>query len=519
MNLRCALVHGSETWKQVLLQCGIPSIEGHRTSIDIAGASVIVVDGRLSTEDAKAVLAFLEHGGSVIGYAGNLAPAIGMSTRKAYVRYLVDERADRWCDLLDLDSDCQIPREANMLKTDQGTPAVFAGDLGGGHVVLLPFDLRAMWERLSYRYRNFPSRCDRQPFELVSTVNRAECTYLIGKAIEFLHHSCNVPHVRLWPFPGGAPSVLGLRLDTDKGRREDITAFAKCSDELHVPFTWFVDTGSHEGFLEVFSELPGQEIGIHCDRHVLYESVDDYRTDIRLARAKLARHNIHPVGYAAPFGEWTEELGVAIDDSRLLYSSEFSLGYDGFPFLYRTNSRQYVTPQVPVHPISTGALRRAGYTAERMVRYYASVVGRKICREEPVFLLDHPVHRNHEVMREVLREGLRRGAVPVRMGGYLEWWRRRATVLRHLSLSWEAGALTSCIDEVADPESSMRLRITTPAGSSMQPIGGTVAIHAGSRRSSPDAVPDLDDLRRAREFDLRTSFGVAFIRVLRRFKS
>jgi hypothetical protein len=154
-----------------------------------------------------------------------------------------------------------------------------------------------------------------------------------------------------------------------------------------------------------------------------------------------------------------------------------------------------------------------------MVRYYTSVVARKIGREEPVFLLDHPVHRNHEVMQEVIREGLRHGAVPVRIGEYLEWWRKRATVLRHLSLSWEAGALTSCVDDAADTGSTMRLRITTPAGSSMQPIGGTVPIHAGARRSIPDAVPDLDDLRRAREFDLRTSFGVAFIRVLRRFKS
>ena len=92
-------------------------------------------------------------------------------------------------------------------------------------------------------------------------------------------------------------------------------------------------------------------------------------------------------------------------------------------------------------------------------------------------------------------------------------------MLRHLSLIWEGGALTSCVDDAAEPESTMRLRITTPAGSSMQPIGGTVPIHAGSKRSGSDVMPDLDDLRRAREFDLRTSFGVAFIRVLRRFKS
>jgi peptidoglycan/xylan/chitin deacetylase (PgdA/CDA1 family) len=325
--------------------------------------------------------------------------------------------------------------------------------------------------------------------------------------------------VRLWPFPGEAPNVFGLRLDTDACSKEDIRRFADCSRALRVPFTWFVDTGSHDGFLDAFAEMKDQEVGIHCYRHVLYNSVDDYRTDIRLARAKLVQHDILPVGYAAPFGEWSEELGVAIDDSRLLYSSEFSLGYDGFPFLYRTNSKQYATPQVPVHPVSTGALRRAGYTRERMVRYYASVLRRRIGREEPLFLFDHPVHKNHEVMQEVITDALSHGAVPMRMGEYLEWWRRREAVLRHLSLSWEGGALTSQVDNTVGSEPTMLLKITTPAGGSLQPIGGTVRLHAGSKHSAQNFVPDLDDLRRAREFDLRTAFGVAFIRALRRLKS
>lgn len=520
MNLRCALVHGSETWKQVLQQCGLPSTEGHRAALDASRASVVVVDGRLSTEDEQQVRDFLAHGGGVIGYAGNVAPAIGMSTRPEYVRYLVDDREDRWCDLLDLDTPCLIPREANMLRTDKGSPAVFAGEVaGGGRAVLLPFDLRAMWERLSHRYRMFPSRFDRQPFELVSTVTRADLTYLLGRAMEFLHHSRNLPHVRLWPFPAQARSVVALRLDTDQSTRADIAAYAQCSRACHVPFTWFVDTGSHVGFLDVFAELDGQEIGIHCHRHVRYKSVDDYRADIRLARTELSRYHVRPVGYAAPFGEWSAELGEAIDDSHLLYSSEFSLGYDGFPFLYRTNSRQYATPQVPVHPMSTGALRRAGYTQERMVRYYAAVVMRRIDRGEPIVLLDHPVHRNHDVMGEALRDALERGAVPVTMGEYLAWWRKREAVLQHLSLRWEGGSLTSRVEDPAVPDPTVLLHITTPAGESMQPIGGSALLHAGARRSAPEFVPALDDLRRSREFDLQTAFGVAFNRALRRLKS
>ncbi|MGA9119174.1 MAG: hypothetical protein WB699_07380, partial [Bacteroidota bacterium] len=194
MNLRCALISGADTWKQILVQCGIPAVEAHRTSLERTWASVLVVDGRLSYADGELVRQFLAAGGGVIGATKDLSSAVGMRYRREYVRYLIDDQQNPWCDLLDVESHCSLPREANRVYTDQGVPSVFAGEWGGGYLVLLPFDLQAVWERLITRYRQFPARFDRLPYERVSAIGRAEISHLIGKAIEFLHHRRGIPY-------------------------------------------------------------------------------------------------------------------------------------------------------------------------------------------------------------------------------------------------------------------------------------------------------------------------------------
>jgi len=518
MRLQCAQVYGSEAWRQVLLQCGVPMTVGHGAGIGASHASVLIVDGRLSKEDGEEVHEYLLRGGAVIGSASDLAPAIGMTVRRAYVRYLIDDRDVRWCDLLDLETHCDIPREANILRTEQGVASVFAGAIGGGWAVLLPFDLQHVWEQYARSYRQFPSRYDRLPFELVSSVPRADLTMLVGKALEFLHHRQGLPYARLWPFPGGAPSVFGVRLDTDKANRTEIDDYVNCSRTTGVPFTWFVDTGSHAGFLDCFVAMGDQEIGVHCQRHVVYRSVDDFRTDIRLARTRLQRIGLQPTAYAAPFGEWSTELGEAIDDSQLAYSSEFTLGYDGLPFVYRTRFKGYLTPQIPVHPVSTGALRRAGYTRDRMVSYYSSVLRRKLARQEPCLLFDHPVHRNHEVVKNVVINARAHGVLPMRLGDYARWWQTRNAVLDALSLDWDHGTLTSSCPDPGVIDPSVFLRVTTPTGSSLQPIGSRFTVGNLGERQQVDDAFSLDDIRRSREFDLRTAFGIATMMLQRRLR-
>ncbi|MGA9121382.1 MAG: hypothetical protein WB699_18590, partial [Bacteroidota bacterium] len=432
---------------------------------------------------------------------------------REYVRYLIDDQQNPWCDLLDVESHCSLPREANRVYTDQGVPSVFAGEWGGGYLVLLPFDLQAVWERLITRYRQFPARFDRLPYERVSAIGRAEISHLIGKAIEFLHHRRGIPYARVWPFPGLAPSTFAVRLDTDRATRRQIEAFARCSKDTGVPFSWFVDTGSHRHFLDAFSTIPGQEFGIHCHRHVVYRSVDDYRTDIRLARTHLGRVGITPVGYAAPYGEWTMQLGEAIDDSRIAYSSEFGLGYDGFPFTFRTGTKRFSTPQIPVHPVSTGALRRSGYTADRMVKYFTALLRRNVAREEPVFLLDHPIHENQDVIRQVVDEATRLNLVPTKLSDFAAWWQKREKVLRELSIDWDGNSVTSSSATENNP--SFMLKVTTPGTALMQPVGASrdSAIPATSYL---DTSRSVDDLRRSRQFDLRTEIGVATTKALRR---
>jgi peptidoglycan/xylan/chitin deacetylase (PgdA/CDA1 family) len=513
MNLRCALICGSDAWREVLVQCGIPAVETLRSALDPAWASVLVVDGRLSRQDAGLVRRFLALGGAVIGASGHLSPVIGMGCRREFVRYLLDERDNPWCDLLDLESDCSLAREANRITTDAGVPAVFAGAWGGGYAVLLPFDLQTVWERTDARYRQFPARFDRLPYERVAAVGRAEISRLVTNALAFLHHRRGLPFVHLWPFPDGAPSVFAVRLDTDRASRPQIETFARTSREAGVPFTWFVDAGSQSDFIGVFGSLQDQEIGIHCYRHTVFRSVDDYRIDIRLARTLLGNVGIAPVGYAAPYGVWSEALGEAVDDSRLSYASEFGLGFDGFPFLFRSGTKRFTTPQVPVHPVSTGALRRSGYTPARMVQYYSGVLRRNVAARQPVILLDHPVHGQQEVVEEITRQARESRLLPVTMGGFASWWRQRREVLENIAFRWDGSAVATSGSDGVPP--SFVVAESTPEDTRLVRLDAAHPVQSPLTERLSDGR-SLDDLRRSREFDLRTAIGVGSTVTLRR---
>ncbi|HEX9005645.1 MAG TPA: polysaccharide deacetylase family protein, partial [Bacteroidota bacterium] len=367
-------------------------------------------------------------------------------------------------------------------------------------------DPRDLWQQGSARTRLFPSRYERAPYELVAAAGRADLLRLIHCALEYLHHLRALPYARLWPFPDAVPSVLAFRLDTDRASRSRIDAFAQLSSDLGIPFTWFIDTASHDGWLERFAAMQGQEIGVHCYRHRSFTAPEGYITDIHEARRRLNAVGLAVEAYAAPFGIWNPALGEALEGLEVPYSSEFGIGYDTLPFYPEIPGRRYSTLQVPVHPISPGALRRVGYSPGKMEAYYADLLVRKIARAQPLFLYDHPIHGYAELGRTVLAEALRAGARPVTLGGFARWWRRRAAVLH--------------VGDKAIAADGLSLHLSTPGGESFVPLvpreGQSPAPQGEGPTRSRALFHAPEGIRDTREFDLRTTIGAAFQAMSRR---
>ena len=54
--------------------------------------------------------------------------------------------------------------------------------------------------------------------------------------------------------------------------------------------------------------------------------------NLERAHRILCSSGFEPVGFAAPHGRWRASLDEQLEDLGYLYSSDFQIGYDDFPF-------------------------------------------------------------------------------------------------------------------------------------------------------------------------------------------
>jgi hypothetical protein len=244
------------------------------------------------------------------------------------------------------------------------------------------------------------------------------------RCLELLQHRRGLPFVRLWNFPNGARSLFCLRIDTDNGSEEQLKELSQVVHRNGISATWFIDAKSHAKSIKSVAELHEQEFGIHCFTHETFPDYERNVQNIRKAQAVLRETKFRLHGFAAPFGTWNNELGRAIVDCGFEYSSEFSYDYDNLPSVPQLQGGEGAL-QIPIHPICIGSLKRHSYNSEQMIRYFASVVERKIAVREPIIFYHHPRDMHLNVLEWLFQE-MRYEKVPVRtMGEYASWWKMR----------------------------------------------------------------------------------------------
>jgi hypothetical protein len=132
----------------------------------------------------------------------------------------------------------------------------------------------------------------------------------------------------------------------------------------------------------------------HGHFHVLYRDPDANRRNLERAHELLVAAGIHPVGFAAPHGRWNAGLDTVLTDLGYLYSSDFQLGYDDFPFFPWRGDRFSTVLQVPIHPVCEGLFLEAGARSGRVIaEHLTAVVRARIDAGEPAFVYGHPERR------------------------------------------------------------------------------------------------------------------------------
>jgi hypothetical protein len=519
MNVRIGLTAHSPAWEQLLEQEGATY-----EPVDLqAGCSpdafsVVVVTRPLPESLTGPLREYLKGGGAVIGSAAFLGSLGGGEPRKEKLRYIRAEPGDRFASmgLLDVDADCWILREANALRTQDNTFALFAGPWQGGFAVILPFDAGQLVMDDRAASRNFTFSMDRLPAERVSAVGKGALRQLLHAAFEFLHHERDLPYVHRWHFPDGRRNVFAFRIDTDGAPQQDVEDLYGLAREHDVPLTWFLDVGAHEAWLRRFSGMVGQEIGVHCYEHEVLARADVARRNLLRARHAMERVGLRAKGFAAPFGVWSTELARVMDEMGFLYSSEFSFAYDTLPLYPGISGRNVDTLQVPIHPICIGTMVRVGYSRPAMMRYFAGVVARKLQLGEPLFFYHHPAHRRHDVVLDLFHRIKSSGIDALTLGEYAGWWKLRELWKPQITSDQNAIHVGDAVP--AAGAERVWLALSCAGGRyALVPPSPTIPLADVQWEERPPAsVPA--DLQGTREFDPRGLLGHVFSTLSRKFR-
>ncbi len=520
MRLRAALIGPSFGWEQLLLQEGFPFAVADLDREDLAEEySLAVVHRPLSRREHEAVSEYLARGGALLGDAASCRGIARMGVREEFIEYLVGDGSPpfRSLALADIGLPGAIAGESVTVRTQLNSFAVFAGPLGKGWAVLLPFaaDL-ALMDRRAHP-KSFYAPFDRLPSENVSTVGKGEVRHLVRESLAFLHASRGIPYAHLWYFPGDARNVFAFRVDSDAATRRDVDRLYELSRKHDVPFTWFLDVKSHESWLQHFAAMTGQEFGVHCYDHRVSGDHAVNAANFGKAKAMMEAVGFQTEGFAAPFGLWNRGLSAATKELGFRYSSEFSYAYDTLPFSPVFPFEDPGVPQIPVHPICPGSLRQVGCADKKMPQYFSVVASWKFSRREPLFFYHHPGHESWETVESILSLAALPGIRATTLGAFARWWEQRAVL--HPIIRDDKGWLI--VDRGSSgqmAESDVMVRVVSPEGKeAIVSPGERLDLELVSWQEPPAFSPP-GDLRRIREFDPRRMLGDLYNSMTRRMR-
>jgi hypothetical protein len=488
MHLKIGILGEQDGWKLLLQQIGIPHVVVTNTLLPDEFSAAVVSDD-INDRESEMLRQYLTLGGAVLCSAKVYARIRQTTVQSMNVDYLypTNDSPFRSVGVIDVYAQCQLAWNANDLKTNRGGLGAHVGTGSKDLVIALPFDPASLVFDRRTAIKSFYSPGRRLPFETVSLVSKGEIRELVSCCLEFLHHRRGLPYVHIWHFPNGARSIFCFRIDTDYGTDEQMEELSSTIHRNGISATWFVDAKSQEKSMKFFKEMHKQEIGVHCYEHQTYPDYERNIQNIRKAQAVLHHAKLEAKGFAAPFGTWNEELGRAIVECGFEYSSEFSYDYDDVPVISRLEHGEGAL-QVPIHPICIGSLKRHGYNDARMMRYFGSVIQRRLATREPMIFYHHPRDGHHTVLDWLFQE-MRQNRVPVKtMNEYARWWKMRTASIPEFRYTKGNVHLRG-----VQRDRSLYVRITQPNGTeAIIPTSKQIvleAIHWGSK-PAPWVMPD-----------------------------
>jgi len=424
MRLCIGIVGKDLGFETILHQHGIPFQEiMDEGTIEHEQFPVININSREVISKDR-ILSYVASGGVVILNSRIYSKIFNCSLKKNKISYKIfDAHIFSGIGLVDFNTYFFIPKD-NKISYLDSTNSIGIIEHGKGMICIFPFDFTELFSDYRSIRKKFYADRKELPSEIVSNVSKGKLSQLIFRVLVYLFNVRGLPFVHTWYYPDKL-NLFAFRIDTDFCNMQDASHMYDLLDKYSISATWFIDTHSKNMLNKFYSQLHNNEVGLHCENHIVY---GDYKKDYNNLKSgldKLHNEKIDVHGFAAPFGEWNPNLDKVLSSLSFNYSSDFTFDYDDLPIYPIVNCEFSKVLQLPIHPISIGRLRRSHFTDEEMINYYLRLIERKRNYNQPVILYHHPHHQRWKVLEEVFSYVNQLDFWKPTFQEYFKWWNEK----------------------------------------------------------------------------------------------
>jgi len=269
-----------------------------------------------------------------------------------------------------------------------------------------------------------------------------------------------IPYIHFWYYPTPCPSIFLFRIDVDYVYLEGLKGLLKISKKFKIKGTYFLNISGEEEFDEEIGHLKlkkpttperkeiilkilkeDNEIANHGYWHYVFEDFKKNYRNINVCNLFLKKlFGIRNKGFAAPGGEINSSLIKAINQAKLLYSSN-ELSEGGFPYFSYIQNKKSKILEIPVYyfcdasfePLENKKVDRIipPYCQDILRSFYLKYIKQQINNNKPIAILAHP-HLIGKVAKDffgpIFRE-IKRLKIPnYTFEEFANWWKRREKI-------------------------------------------------------------------------------------------
>ncbi|MGC9337289.1 MAG: polysaccharide deacetylase family protein [Candidatus Cloacimonadia bacterium] len=501
MNLKIGLTKEKPGWEIVLGQEGIPNKVVSKSEIKPDEISALIVNGLEYNGLKEIILDYVRAGGAVLVDSAASSDLLNIKPKKKRVRYLISDPDSIYSDigLLDINQSLKLLPVKKAISLDNGLQIKLI-NVCKGSIIVLPFDINeAILDISVTRLKFYPPGSREFPSERVARISKGRIRRIVRISLEFLHHSRHLPFIKLWYYPDGAMNVFLFRVDTDFCRLSEVKELYQVCKKNSISGSWFIETKSAETWIHKFREMEDQEIGLHSYWHQVFKDYQTNYSNIRMGLDLLDRVDLKPDGFAAPFGEWNESLGRAVEKAGFIYSSEFCLNYDDLPFYPYIKTGFSKVLQIPIHPIGIGRLARSHFSESEMWKYFRYILDSKIRLNEPIILYYHPSSKHVMVLDRIFKYMSSDVILKMSFYEFAKWWEKRA----RLQINARIEANNILIDKWSEFPASVWLKVSSLQGSFITPLKSKIDIGKAGWEKEKTKLGPAHDASKLRRFHWR----------------